>query len=59
MGAEEHLDDGQYLPGSAKEKAAMQALQDELAGIEPEDAPDSIPEYEGLPKLSDWWPEPD
>ncbi len=37
----------------------MQALQDELAGIEPEGEPDSIPEYEGLPKLADWWPEPD
>ena len=59
MSAEEHLDDGQYLPGSAKEKAAMQALQGELAGIEPEGEPDSIPEYEGLPKLADWWPEPD
>jgi len=58
MSADEHFDDGQYLPGSAKEKAAMQALQDELAGIEPESATASIPEYDGLPTVADWWPEP-
>lgn len=63
MSTTDNFDDGRYLPGSAKEKATLQALEDELAGnddpIPDYETKNSIPEYEGLPKLADWWPAPD
>jgi len=37
----------------------QQQIQDELDGKEATSVPEFVPEYEGLPTLDDWWPEPD